>query len=77
MNSIDEARAALRLGGNIADMAEAIAMIVADPSSLEADIRLGLRHPGFIAEQAEFALGRRCSSQRSAVSTDGHLNPEP
>jgi hypothetical protein len=40
-------------------MAEAIAIITSDSSSSEADIRLGLRYPGFIAEQAEFALRRR------------------
>jgi hypothetical protein len=40
-------------------MAEAIAIIISDPSSSEADIRLGLGHQGFIAEQAEFALRRR------------------
>jgi hypothetical protein len=59
MTSLEEARSILKLGGSIADIAEAIAMIISDPSSSEADIRLGLQYPGFIAEQAEFALRRR------------------
>jgi hypothetical protein len=57
--TLPKARSVLQSGADIADMAEAIAVIVSDPSSSEADIRLGLRHPGFIAEQAEFALRRR------------------
>jgi len=59
MTSLEEARSALQSGGSIAEIAEAIAIIISDPSSSEADIRLGLGHQGFIAEQAEFALRRR------------------
>jgi hypothetical protein len=59
MMSKDEARGVLQGGGKLADLAEAIAIVASDPTSSEADIRLGLRHRGFVAEQAQFALERR------------------
>jgi hypothetical protein len=65
-----QARSILQSGATIADMAEAIATIISDPSSSDTDIRLGLRYPGFIAEQAEFALRRRNLQSRGQFVSD-------
>ncbi|MEX2139618.1 MAG: hypothetical protein WD894_10175 [Pirellulales bacterium] len=76
MTSLDEARDVLQGGGTLADLAEAIALIASDPSSSEADIRLGLRHRGFIAEQAQFALRRRGFESPPVAAEDGRLRTE-
>jgi hypothetical protein len=71
MTSLDEARLVLQDGGTLADLAEAIAVIASDPSSSEADLRLGLRHRGFVAEQAQFALRRRGFDGNPATDSNG------
>jgi hypothetical protein len=76
MTSLDEARGVLLSGGTLADLAEAIALIASDPSTSEADLRLGLRHRGFVAEQAQFALRRRGFDFNSATVSDGLLSIE-
>jgi hypothetical protein len=56
----------------MAELAEAIAVVIADPSSSDADIRLGLQYRGFVAEQAEFALRRRNLPASPQVAGGGH-----
>jgi len=53
-----EAIETLRRGGRSVDLAKAIAVLVSDPSTMPRDLLLGLQHPGFVAEQAAFALYR-------------------
>jgi hypothetical protein len=59
MKSLNDARTVLRTSGSIADLAQAIGLVISDPASSLDDLRLGLRYGGFVAEQAELAIQRR------------------
>ncbi len=48
-------------GGSMVELAEAIGVVISDPESTLDEIRLGLQHPGFVAEQAALALSKRQS----------------
>jgi hypothetical protein len=78
MRSLDEARTVLRTGGGIADLAEAIGLVISDPSSSLDDLRLGLRYPGFVAEQAELAIERREGREGAGIAIqDSQTNVPP
>jgi len=64
----------LRTGGRWADLGEAIGVVIASPESSVFDILPGLKHGGFIAEQAALALykrtGRPLPEDRTTLVTD-------
>lgn len=49
----------LEQGGDLPELAEAIGIVAGDPAVSLEGIMLGLKYPGFIAEQAAFALYKR------------------
>lgn len=57
----DEATRVLLDGGSMADLAEAIGVVISDPESTLDEIRLGMGYPGFVSEQAMLALSKRQS----------------
>ena len=67
----------LEKGGKLPELAEAIGVVCSDPAmSLDA-IMLGLKYPGFVAEQAAFALYkwsfRPLPMDRSLLITDRQM----
>jgi len=54
------------------DLADAIGTVGSDPASTFDDLLLGLDHPGFVAEQAAFALYAR-TGQSLPVDRDQML----
>jgi hypothetical protein len=68
-NALSEAREVLIHGGDLVALAEAIGTIISDPLSSLADIRLGLRHGGIVAEQALLELRRRGAASSDAVAS--------
>ncbi|MEX2140800.1 MAG: hypothetical protein WD894_16170 [Pirellulales bacterium] len=67
MKTLDEARDVLRSGGSIPDLAQAIGVLISDPTTSLDDLRLGLRYKGFVAEQAELAIERRSESRAREI----------
>ncbi len=63
-----EARRALQKGGPLTLLAEAIGVLLSDPNATDDDLALGLRHRGFVAEQASLALQRRQTTQKRFVN---------
>jgi hypothetical protein len=57
--NLDEARQALQESRDYVRLAEAIGVVISSTASSLEDIMLGLRHGGFIAEQAALALYKR------------------
>jgi len=74
MMTLQTARQLLRAGGNLADLGEAIGVVVSSPQSSVVDLLLSLKHGGFVAEQASLALykrlGRKIPSDRGRLQTD-------
>lgn len=72
--TFDEARGILRAGGEWADLAEAVGVVIASPESSPWDLVLGLKHGGVVAEQAALALYRRTGTtlpdNRAKLRTD-------
>lgn len=65
--SLKDAIHLLHKGGSMVELAEAIGVVISDSASTLDDIRLGLRYPGFVAEQAALALSKRESPSREQV----------
>jgi len=57
--TLAESSSLLRSGAKPTTLAEAIGVLISSRESALDDIRLGLLHPGFIAEQAAIGLYRR------------------
>ena len=74
MMNLEKANLLLRQGGRFVDLAEAIGIVASDSSSSLDDLIAGLSHPGFVAEQAAFALyhrtGRDVPQDAALFSTD-------
>ena len=57
--TLEAARRILMQGGELVELAEAFTAIATDGSASLEDLILGLRHPGFVAEQAALTLYKR------------------
>lgn len=75
-----EAREKLKHGGEWAELAEAVGVVIAAPECSELDLFLALRHGGVIAEQAALALYRKTQTpipadrSKFATTTDGWVD---
>lgn len=57
--NLEDARRTLQESRDYVRLAEAIGVVAGDPASPLEDIIVGLRHGGFVAEQAALALYKR------------------
>jgi len=72
--NLNDAIRVLRKGGQLAELAEAVGIVISSPSSSLFDIALGLKYGGVVADQAALALykrtGKKIPEDRSQLIVD-------